>query len=118
MMPNGRWVHEVRLNGAVVQTSQYCVEGITLIVMSMPASFTCSFSTCTESCSQVPSVLPTLKVTLRPSRSEERRVGKECVSMCRFRWSPYHSKTIFTLISTHNPIVIYTTTLHHPPSTK
>src|SRR3546814_12086224 len=22
-------------------------------------------------------------------RSEERRVGKECVSPCRFRWSPY-----------------------------
>src|SRR3546814_17066495 len=25
-------------------------------------------------------------------RSEERRVGKECVSTCRFRWSPYHTK--------------------------
>ena len=24
------------------------------------------------------------------SRSEERRVGKECASMCRSRWSPYH----------------------------
>ena len=23
-------------------------------------------------------------------RSEERRVGKECASMCRSRWSPYH----------------------------
>src|SRR3546814_5304174 len=28
---------------------------------------------------------------LRTSRrSEERRVGKECVSTCRSRWSPYH----------------------------
>src|SRR3546814_13750229 len=26
-------------------------------------------------------------------RSEERRVGKECVSPCRSRWSPYHSTT-------------------------
>src|SRR3546814_12715191 len=26
------------------------------------------------------------------SRSEERRVGKECVSTCRSRWSPYHEK--------------------------
>src|SRR3546814_12131110 len=26
------------------------------------------------------------------SRSEERRVGKECVRTCRFRWSPYHVK--------------------------
>src|SRR3546814_20450469 len=26
------------------------------------------------------------------ARSEERRVGKECVSTCRSRWSPDHSK--------------------------
>src|SRR3546814_1069659 len=26
----------------------------------------------------------------RPWRSEERRVGKECGSTCRSRWSPYH----------------------------
>src|SRR3546814_3751327 len=26
----------------------------------------------------------------RRGRSEERRVGKECVSTCRSRWSPYH----------------------------
>src|SRR3546814_17856522 len=25
-------------------------------------------------------------------RSEERRVGKECVSTCRYRWSRYHEK--------------------------
>ena len=24
------------------------------------------------------------------SRSEERRVGKECIALCRSRWSPYH----------------------------
>ena len=24
------------------------------------------------------------------ARSEERRVGKECISLCRSRWSPYH----------------------------
>src|SRR3546814_15782255 len=34
-------------------------------------------------------------IELRPrdgaaNRSEERRVGKECVSTCRSRWSPYH----------------------------
>src|SRR3546814_19709432 len=26
----------------------------------------------------------------KTDRSEERRVGKECVSTCRSRWSPYH----------------------------
>ena len=32
------------------------------------------------------------KITLRllARRSEERRVGKECASKCRSRWSPYH----------------------------
>src|SRR3546814_8649716 len=33
-----------------------------------------------------PSALPSYAV----GRSEERRVGKECVSTCRSRWSPYH----------------------------
>ena len=27
---------------------------------------------------------------IHTERSEERRVGKECVSTCRSRWSPYH----------------------------
>src|SRR3546814_18096645 len=31
-------------------------------------------------------------VVFRASRSEERRVGKECVSTCRSRWSPYNEK--------------------------
>src|SRR3546814_12622848 len=34
--------------------------------------------------------LPTPQDGSDPSRSEERRVGKECVSTCRSRWSPYH----------------------------
>src|SRR3546814_14237898 len=29
-------------------------------------------------------------VLVEGGRSEERRVGKECVSTCRSRWSPYH----------------------------
>src|SRR3546814_12733184 len=31
-----------------------------------------------------------LEDTVLRARSEERRVGKECVSTCRSRWSPYH----------------------------
>src|SRR3546814_2831028 len=43
-----------------------------------------------------PSFWPTTHDILTPymqhggTRSEERRVGKECVSTCRSRWSPYH----------------------------
>src|SRR3546814_12893214 len=44
------------------------------------------------------SPLPTASTHIHPNatrtrkllRSEERRVGKECVSTCRSRWSPYH----------------------------
>src|SRR3546814_4851108 len=35
---------------------------------------------------------PAAPAPVRLARSEERRVGKECVSTCRSRWSPYHSK--------------------------
>src|SRR3546814_20967328 len=31
-------------------------------------------------------------INARAARSEERRGGKECVSPCCYRWSPYHSK--------------------------
>src|SRR3546814_15612834 len=34
--------------------------------------------------------LPDGTIRPLPSRSEERRVGKECVSTCRSRWSPSH----------------------------
>ena len=30
------------------------------------------------------------KQATRFTRSEERRVGKECLRLCRSRWSPYH----------------------------
>src|SRR3546814_12518171 len=44
-----------------------------------------------------PSALMTEPLRSAPSgeqakRSEERRVGKECVSTCRFRWCAYHDK--------------------------
>src|SRR3546814_18409929 len=38
-----------------------------------------------------PEKIPTLKPAfVKDGRSEERRVGKECVSTCRSRWSPSH----------------------------
>src|SRR3546814_11174149 len=35
---------------------------------------------------------PKAQVYSTTTRSEERRVGKECVSTCRSRWSPFHYK--------------------------
>src|SRR3546814_4500640 len=34
--------------------------------------------------------IPSAASNVAHVRSEERRVGKECVSTCRSRWSPYH----------------------------
>src|SRR3546814_11915211 len=39
-------------------------------------------------------------------RSEARRVGNECVSTCRSRWSPYHY-TKKTIVRTHTKSVHY-----------
>src|SRR3546814_8292783 len=33
---------------------------------------------------------PARRLSVGARRSEERRVGKECVSTCRSRWLPYH----------------------------
>src|SRR3546814_17428860 len=33
---------------------------------------------------------PSFQPAIPEARSEERRVGKECVSKCRSRWVPYH----------------------------
>ena len=33
---------------------------------------------------------PSSPSSVSPPRSEERRVGKECLRLCRSRWSPYH----------------------------
>src|SRR3546814_15298593 len=37
----------------------------------------------------IPVVMPLVNL-VGIDRSEERRVGKECVSTCRSRWPPYH----------------------------
>src|SRR3546814_12417501 len=44
---------------------------------------------------------PPLPLASARGRSEERRVGKECVSTCRSRWSPYHEKKKHTIEKVH-----------------
>src|SRR3546814_7805123 len=42
-------------------------------------------------CGSIPGFVPAIRsLRITTLRSEERRVGKECVSTCRSRWSPYH----------------------------
>src|SRR3546814_11016890 len=57
--------------------------------------------------------LPLLQLTVtRAARSEERRVGKECVSTCRARWSPYHYKKK----PIYNTRIIHMTNRTKPPN--
>src|SRR3546814_17753157 len=60
-----------------------------------------------------PSLSPQLRAARRMSsafraiaiklRSAERRVGKECVSTCRYRWLPEHSKKNHITLSEYQP---------------
>src|SRR3546814_13223207 len=43
----------------------------------------------------------TAELAADPMRSEERRVGKECVSTCRSRWSPYNENKQQHTTQTH-----------------
>src|SRR3546814_20631890 len=70
-------------------------------------------------------MIATIRGTSRPvtwalTRSEERRVGKECVSTCRSRWSPYHLKKKYK--TNHNQTKLRTTNIivhptHHDSDT-
>src|SRR3546814_3489255 len=67
---------------------------------SIPESWSCSLYTTINSQDQLHEMPPfaALKQHIlaeankfaKSLRSEERRVGKECVSTCISRWSPYH----------------------------
>ena len=47
-------------------------------------------STCHSPCGRSRRAETTKSSLSRTTRSEERRVGKECLRLCRSRWSPYH----------------------------
>src|SRR3546814_19749819 len=58
-----------------------------LVIRSFPAALVSSDSLPPERYTELSGAV--LRAPLR-SRSEARRVGKECVSTCRSRWSPFH----------------------------
>ena len=64
------------------------VNTIKLVYSDEKESFQCLFNECSDIDEIDASHLITSNVN--DMRSEERRVGKECTSWCRSRWSPYH----------------------------
>src|SRR3546814_17955891 len=70
---------------------------VLLAIVSVIATITCRLKPPAEArvWLKVPWIAGAVHIILLPIpllslRSEERRVGKECVSTCRSRWSPYH----------------------------
>src|SRR3546814_20558174 len=45
-------------------------------------------------------------------RSDERRVGKECVSPCSYRWSPYYLTQNYLLVTYHTSVCSHTLSYH------
>src|SRR3546814_15200709 len=69
--------------GSAPFDSQYCARsGLISICVGVAIGLYCPSTSRTR----------TLRARRLSIRSEERRVGKECVSTCRSRWSPYHYK--------------------------
>ena len=63
-----------------------------LLVLCMAVCFFALSACGSASEEAVEPISPEIEQTMSDGakRSEERRVGKECASMCRSRWSPYH----------------------------
>ena len=71
-----------------VQVLIYFIVGLSAVVTVLPFLYVLagSFATERELTERAFFIIPT-EFSLR---SEERRVGKECLRLCRSRWSPYH----------------------------
>src|SRR3546814_6065688 len=64
---------------SLIATAAVCGIGVAFIQAIFPGIIKARFPTSVQ-----------VVTGLYSARSEERRVGKECVSTCRSRWSPYH----------------------------
>src|SRR3546814_13271853 len=73
-----------RINGAAGPKWQYDAWSLVHSVLEALARLELRLLGCRD-------LNPLTRAGIAPfGRSEERRVGKECVSTCRSRWSPYH----------------------------
>src|SRR3546814_6537539 len=67
------------------------VQTCALPICARPVSALVPFAACTaRPCGDQGRAAAQSRGQASRARSEERRVGKECVSTCRSRWSPYH----------------------------
>ena len=69
----------------------YTLLTVLVVTFTMFLQFSCSSEGATRlSETNIVMTAGTNKKLKLRQRSEERRVGKECLRLCRSRWSPYH----------------------------
>src|SRR3546814_11065189 len=82
-------------DAAVLETAPNPQPGVLYLIRFTQPEFTslCPMTGQPDFAHLVIDYIPT-KTIVESKRSEERSVGKECVSTCRSRWSPHHEKKI------------------------
>ena len=86
---NNTLVTSITLPDTLISIGESAFRGCSSLILSgVPDSVTAIGESAFRGCSSITSFVVSDSVTA--IRSEERRVGKECVHGCRSRWSPYH----------------------------
>src|SRR3546814_14949914 len=90
----GRWILTAGLGGmGGAQTLAATMAGASIVAIEcQPSRIEMRMRTgyVDKQARSLDEALAMLQEAKTAGRSEERRVGKECVSTCRSRWSPYH----------------------------
>src|SRR3546814_13999398 len=81
-----------RMLSAQIDYQQAAAEVASLALARPPQSDTAYLKQAAMSASGLTEDKVTVATSLTCNSAEERRVGKECVSTCRTRWSPYPTK--------------------------
>src|SRR3546814_12140019 len=90
--PNSPWKEDFFFSSRRRHTGCALVTGVETCALPISRRSTCAMLRCRSSAAwRARTWCPTRWTAA--CRSEERRVGKECVSTCRSRWSPYNSNT-------------------------
>src|SRR3546814_1052034 len=91
------WSSDVCSSDLLRRTSEWFGAPVFIVLQAAPMAaliplitFTYGIGLTAKTLAVIMLALPVIVLNCYKEGSEERRVGKECVSTCRSRWSPYH----------------------------
>src|SRR3546814_14937406 len=79
---DNQWVGELKITGSELEQG----------VIAKGAELICEYEVSDSGNVRLEVTVPSVGGSFKTGRSDERRVGKECVSTCRYRWWPYYEK--------------------------